>query len=301
MNSSLSSVNNSQKNYITSYNNLMSKYRHQKSNLEVSRIERHFKDKNVLMNDQIASGPNSMIFLGKQSSSGRIFCIKIILKKMLEQLGGCVIKRSLDYVKLQSCSYLTTVAEFASIGPNYFTLVTDYYPNGSLAQLLQKINPLPQDWVKTIFQSVLQGLSSIHSFKMAHRNLKLENILLDEQMRPVISDFSFTIVTENVANFESVLATSLPYLAPEVNSGIPYDPIPADIWSFGVCLFIALNNSLPFGNSGKWSQPIHYKLKPEVERVLTFEAKKCLDEALQFDVNKRSTAIQLQNEAWFQK
>ena len=106
---------------------------------------------------------------------------------------------------------------------------------------------------------------------------------------------------ENTDNLESALTSLVPYLAPEVLSKIPYDPMIADVFAFGVCLFIALNDSLPFGPSGKRNgSESSCSLKPQVEKSLSSEVKKCLKAMLQFDVNKRATSFALDREAWFQ-
>ena len=103
--------------------------------------------------------------------------------------------------------------------------------------------------------------------------------------------------------YQPVLTTSLPYLAPEMLSKVPYDPIIADVFAFGVCLFIALNDSLPFGlayHRGNRNESTCL-LKPQVEHLLSQDVKKCLKAMLQFDVNKRATSFSLDHEAWFQK
>lgn len=294
---------NSYPSYSQTYESLLAKYRAKKPSASTKGIEAHFKEKNILLIEQLANGPNSVVYLGKQLGSDKLYAIKLLLKSGIEQLGGGVLRRRLDYAKIHASSSIAILHEFASISEGCLSLVTDYYPKGSLAKHLETNGCLVESQAQKVFDGVLQGLSHLHSCKLAHRNLKLENVLLDQQMKAVVVDFCFTLVVTNNTNHEDVLSTSLPYLAPEVLSGIPYDPIPADIFSFGVCLFTALNDCLPFGTSGRPSKPnsTSCNLKPQVEMALSADAKKVIKDSLQFDVNKRASAPFLQNEQWFRK
>ena len=289
--------------YAQVYDNLLCKCRgNQQTLVDIKSVENHFKKKSIVVTQALAYGPNSVVFLGKQTSSGRILALKIINKRCIENLGGNLIKRSVDYHKVHKSNKIAIVHEFASINESYMSLVFDYYAGGSLALLLRKNGPIQENVAQDIFKMVLQGLCYLHICKIAHRNLKLENILLDEQNIPVVADFSASIIAENNSNWEYLIATSLPYLAPEVMSNIPYDPIIADIWSFGICLFSTLNDCLPFGSSGK-PKKLNYTLKfnSQLKKSLSESVQKCLNDSLQFDVNKRATSFSLQAEQWFNK
>lgn len=286
--------------YAQVYEGLIGKYRAHKPVPDMKCIENYYKEKGIVVEQPLAFGPNSVVYLGKRLTNSRLMALKIIFKRGVQQLGGSLIKRNIDYYKVHKSDKLSHVHEFTSINEGYMSLVTDYYPGGSLAKHLEVSGAMQETLVRNIFKLVLQGLCYLHICKIAHRNLKLENVLLDHRMMPVLADFSGSIVVEDNANWETMLATSLPYLAPEILSKIPYDPIISDIWSLGVCMYSCLNDSLPFGCSAKPRKPNStVKFKPLVEQTLSESAKKCVKDALHFDVNKRATSFSLQNEPWF--
>lgn len=249
-------------------------------------------------------GPNGQIFIGKHNPTQRYIAIKVFSKPELEKIYALIIKRSLPYDRLGTEDRLVRVYEMFLSGTTLFIL-HDYHHHGNLAQFLSSSSwnnrkPLDEQQARALFQTILKALHHMHTNKIAHRNLKLENILLDDKYQPVLTDYTYTILVDNLNNFETIMATSLPYLAPEIIARIPYDPIRADIWSFGVCLYIVLTNSLPFIPHVKpddKQKGLQFKSRTK----LTDEAKNCLTKTMEYDVNKRLSTNSLLKNSWFNK
>lgn len=68
-------------------------------------------------------------------------------------------------------------------------------------------------------------------------DLKCENILLDKNFDVKLSDFGFARVIQT-NEYSHTYCGSAAYASCEILQGIPYQPIPADIWSCGVILYI---------------------------------------------------------------
>ena len=242
----------------------------------------------------LARGPNSVVYVAKPPGDDRrLVAVKVIDKRQIERLGGRLVKR---YLPCQSIAPVHQTFQDA----NFHYYLTDYFPGGSLAKVLaDQRAPLPEGRVRDIGKSMLGALNYLHSNKIAHRNLKLENILLDGQGQPVLVDYHYTIVVDNGDNHQQLLFTSLPYLAPEIVAKTPYNPMIADVWSFGVCLHIALNDCLPFESIDRLHSPVRFKA--QLEPVLSVEVKDCIRNMLQCDVNRRPTTLALLKEPWFEK
>ena len=108
---------------------------------------------------------------------------------------------------------------------------------------------------KLIFKKILEGVIAMHNANICHRDLRPENILLDENYNPKITGFYFCCINAN--NLQEQAGTKS-YVAPEVLSNRPYDGIRADIFSLGQFLFI-LVAGIPGFNFAS-SEDIYYKL-----------------------------------------
>ena len=84
----------------------------------------------------------------------------------------------------------------------------------------------------------------IHDKKVAHRDLKLENILVDHELNIKVADFGFA--TFKKVNKLSSFRGTKTYMAPEIIEHQIYDGRKADIFSIGVILFIIVQGIFPF-------------------------------------------------------
>lgn len=93
---------------------------------------------------------------------------------------------------------------------------------------------------------------------ISHRDLKLENILIDQTLSIKIADFGFA--TENPGLLESYKGTPV-YMAPEIILGQKYSGFKADLFSAGVILFTLARGIFPFMNSNENDQFYVHLLK----------------------------------------
>lgn len=92
----------------------------------------------------------------------------------------------------------------------------EFAEGGTLTSLL-KDGAIPESRAKELFRKISMGLAYMHDRKVAHRDLKLENILLDSDGNPKLTDFSYAIVCTKEDGSPLLSRTfcgTLPYLAP---------------------------------------------------------------------------------------
>ena len=125
-------------------------------------------------------------------------------------------------------------------------LILEYMENGDLCQFI-KIGPLKEIHAKLIFKKILITVQSMHKNGVYHRDLKTQNILLNSEFNPIISDFGFSTITKS--NLKQFLG-SFNYAAPEIYD-LSYDGEKVDIFALGVILFNLVTGTYGFQNAVK--------------------------------------------------
>lgn len=106
-----------------------------------------------------------------------------------------------------------------------------------------------------IIYGIAIGMSYLHSHNIIHRNLKLENILIDESFYPKINGFDYSIeIPSNFSQTESIkelLYKGSPrYFSPEIRDNIEYSKS-SDVYAFGILMYeIISNKKFYFANNG---------------------------------------------------
>lgn len=266
--------------------------------IDYEQVEAIIKSKNIDSIRFMACGNNSLIFVGIHKRSQKLISIKVLLKDDIEKLSGSIIKRNLPYEKLYTNDKICKVYELFS-DAGLFYILSDHHKDNLARVLMNNNGPIKEYIVRDIFRSVLNALNHIHLQKIAHRNLKLENILLNENFQPVLADYSYTIIIEELKNYDKLMETSIKYLAPEILSRLPYDPMIADIWSLGVCFYVLLFNFFPYQPYVEQT-PKSVKFK-ESGQVISGSGKCCIRSMLEHDIIKRANTTSLLQCSWIQE
>uniref|UniRef100_A0A452YVE3 non-specific serine/threonine protein kinase n=1 Tax=Aegilops tauschii subsp. strangulata TaxID=200361 RepID=A0A452YVE3_AEGTS len=133
------------------------------------------------------------------------------------------------------------------VTPTHLAIVMEYAAGGELFERICTAGRFSEDEARYFFQQLLSGVSYCHSMEICHRDLKLENTLLDGSPTPrvKICDFGYSKSALLHSKPKSTVGTPA-YIAPEVLSRKEYDGKVADVWSCGVTLYVMLIGSYPF-------------------------------------------------------
>lgn len=128
----------------------------------------------------------------------------------------------------------------------YNLITMEYAPYGNFFNLiLESSFAHNEKLIRTYFHQIIEGLEYLHSRKIAHFDLKLDNLLLGEDYRLKIADFDLSKKINEESS--SVLrGGSENYRAPEVLAGKCRDYCAADIYSIGICLYTLMTGVFPF-------------------------------------------------------
>ncbi|KAI9865955.1 MAG: hypothetical protein M1813_001922 [Trichoglossum hirsutum] len=125
-------------------------------------------------------------------------------------------------------------------------LVLEYCPGDELYNYLLQNGPLPPEKVQRIFTQLVGAVAYVHNKSCVHRDLKLENILLDKNENVKLCDFGFTREYEGKSSYLQTFCGTVCYSAPEMLKGEKYAGEKVDVWSLGVILYALLVGELPF-------------------------------------------------------
>src|SRR5689334_3159288 len=126
-------------------------------------------------------------------------------------------------------------------------LVMEYVGNTSLQSYLKSkaTRRVEEPEAKKLFRQLCQGISYCHSKNIVHRDIKLENILLDENLNVKIIDFGFSLSTP-LEKTLTVFCGTPSYMSPEIVSKHQYRGGPSDVWALGIVLYALLSGRFPF-------------------------------------------------------
>ncbi|KAE8886463.1 hypothetical protein PF005_g26104 [Phytophthora fragariae] len=227
---------------------------------------------------------------------------------------------------------LTLHQDFVDATTNTRCLLFDYCPYGDLfAHVSAQAGDggprgLPLETARSCFQQIASAVGFLHARNVAHRDLSLENVLLDSFRRCRLADLGLASATGSRC-FGARVGKIL-YMAPEVfsrpvyrpdagaNTGsvggdVCYDGLQADIWSLGVILFILVTGIPPFESASEGDARYRLVSKPGgsvcallrewgQEERLPRELRALLDWMLRVDPRQRPSADQVRGHEWLQ-
>ena len=127
-------------------------------------------------------------------------------------------------------------------------LVFELITGGELYDYIIPIGAFSEKLARHYFKQLIEALSYVHSKGFCHRDIKAENLLMDENYNLKLSDFGFSVPLSG-SNGSGLLHSgkgSPYYKAPEIIRGKPYLGEKADFFSAGVLLFIMVYRYAPF-------------------------------------------------------
>ncbi|KAG0236224.1 hypothetical protein BGW42_003869 [Actinomortierella wolfii] len=101
--------------------------------------------------------------------------------------------------------------------------------------------------IRAIFRQICQAVNHLHTNKIVHRDIKDENVILDQEGNIQLIDFGSSAYLREGKKFDTFCGT-LDYAAPEVLTGKKYEGRKQDIWALGILLYTLIYKENPFYN-----------------------------------------------------
>ncbi|KAK3025934.1 hypothetical protein RJ639_040850 [Escallonia herrerae] len=253
----------------------------------------------------IGSGNFGVAKLVRERCSNELFAVKFIErgKKIDEHVQREIMNhRSLKHpniVRFKEVLLTTT----------HLAIVMEYAAGGELYERISNAGRFNENEARFFFQQLISGVSYCHSMEICHRDLKLENTLLDGSTAPrvKICDFGYSKSAVLHSQPKSTVGTPA-YIAPEILSTKQYDGKLADVWSCGVTLYVMLVGAYPFEDS---SDPRNFRktisrilgvqyLIPE-DAQISMECRHLLSRIFVASPGKRITIAEIRKHPWYLK
>ncbi|CEH18151.1 pkinase-domain-containing protein [Ceraceosorus bombacis] len=180
-------------------------------------------------------------------------------------------------------------------------MVSELCAGGELYDYLVERGTMPEPEARRLFGQLCLAVAYIHGRGIVHRDLKLENVLLDERCNVKLGDFGFTREFEGKRLMDTFCGTT-GYAAPEMLAGKKYTGEEVDIWSLGVILYALLCGTLPFDDDDEavMKQKI-LACKFDLPDLISEESKDLLSSVLQLDPTSRPSIKSILSHPWFSK
>ncbi|EPR77892.1 Serine/threonine protein kinase Kin1 [Spraguea lophii 42_110] len=144
----------------------------------------------------------------------------------------------------------------------HFFLIFEYVDGVMLLDLITKKERknyvLSENEARRYFNQILSALSYLHSYSIVHRDLKIENVLIDNKGNAKLIDFGLSNFFDE-RRYLNTFCGSLYFAAPELLKGIKYRGPEIDVWSLGVILYVLLQGRVPFDDQN--IHQLHLKIK----------------------------------------
>ncbi|XP_070573974.1 testis-specific serine/threonine-protein kinase 1-like [Ptychodera flava] len=206
--------------------------------------------------DVIGEGAYAKVKGGVYRESGKPVAVKIVTKKKSGrafQKQKKFLPRELEIITNVDHKNIVRTYDVIETKQKVY-IIMERAANGDLLSFVQKSGTLiPEKISKKIFRELAEAVKYCHENSIVHRDLKCENILLDEKLHVKLSDFGFSRRCP-VNILSDTFCGSTAYCSPEIIQGKPYLPRTADVWSLGVVLYILLTGMMPYDDANPRSQ-----------------------------------------------
>lgn len=296
-----------------------------------ARDKNYEKIDNFFLIKTLGEGVNSTVKLAYHKNEDKYYALKVIrtysenkltnssnLKAILNEVQILEDLNHPNIISLYKFSQKGThVSKTGEKTKNMTYALLEFAEGGELIDFLRFTGRFSESVTRYLFQQLIEGIKHIHDQGYAHRDLKIENLLFDQNFDLKIADFGFSIKLyggKGDGVLDHILGTVC-YMAPELHAKAPYNGKCVDIFAAGIILFILLSGHRPFDkgyftnedylnivkhNHEKfWFKIVKEKLKGN--QIFSKNFQNLVNFMFAFDPTKRPSLVEIQNHRWYRE
>ena len=251
----------------------------------------------------LSQNRNSTVRLSLHNKTGERVVMKILNKSSFTDAK----KRLLLYREIKTLQamgdqkHITELYEVIDSGDRIWVIM-EYAAGGELFDFVKAKAPLQESAAREIFRPIVKVVAYMHSINLVHRDLKLENVLLDTSGRIMLADFGFSRRYDPEDGLVDSICGTPHYSPPEIIQGLPHNPIYVDSWSLGIILYMLFFGRFPF-NGLSIPELLQNIIKAEFTFPfsLSAQATDLLQHLIALDPKERLSAAEIMQHPWYNK
>lgn len=267
------------------------------SNSTVTTAKQHKLKQRFTVIRKLGKGTYGKVQLAVNKQTGQEVAIKTIKKTKIENEQDLQrVRREIQIMSSIEHPHIIHIFEVFE-NKDKIVLVMQYAPGGELYEYVSQSKVLDDFEARRLFRQIATAIYYCHQNKICHRDLKLENILLDEKNNAKLADFGLSNVFDKNRHLKTFCGSPL-YASPEIVQGSPYEGPEVDCWSLGVLLYTLVYGAMPFDGSN------FKRLVKQISEACYFEPKQrsaaspLIRRLLCADPLKRATILDICSDPW---
>ncbi|KAL4395068.1 hypothetical protein HN51_022961 [Arachis hypogaea] len=248
-------------------------------------------------------GASAKVYHARRVDTGESVAVKAVSKRQLSTRDGYAeqIEREISIMRRMHHPHTVRLFEVLATKAKIY-YVMEYAAGGELLRRVSSAGRMTENLARRYFQQLISAVAYCHSHGVFHRDLKLENLLVDENMDLKVTDFGLSAGRSQFGpdGLLHTICGTPAYVAPEILAKKGYRGGSVDIWSCGVILFTIVAGYLPFNdyNITLLYRKI-YRGQFRYPKWVSCDFKRFVSRLLDRDPETRITIDEILKDPWF--
>ncbi|WCJ27815.1 CBL-interacting protein kinase 22 [Euphorbia peplus] len=248
-------------------------------------------------------GAFAKVYHARNILTGQSVAIKAVSKQKVMKGGFMAqVKREISIMRRLRHPNVVKLIEVLATKTKIY-LVMEFAKGGELFTRVSR-GRFSENLSRRYFQQLITAVRYCHERGVFHRDLKLENLLLDDNWDLKVTDFGLSAVKDQVRSdgMLHTLCGTPAYVAPEILGKKGYDGAKVDVWSCGVILYILLAGYLPFNDTNLMAMYRKiFKGQFKFPKWTSPDTQRFLSRLLDINPDTRISVDEILNDPWFKK
>ena len=211
--------------------------------------------KEFSLGEELGEGAIASVFLATHTPSGKKYAVKDVEISTLSEQDFENVEKELEIHSTLDHPYIIKMLDFFKENGHVY-IVLNLAQNGNLFKFLTKNNPLNPEDIGKFWTQTAKAIQYLHSKQILMRDLKPENLLLDENMNIKVCDFGWA-TRMNDLEYKKLKGGTFAYMSPETLEGKDQG-FKSDVWSLGILLFELYHNREPFTPGDNCEEQLYF-------------------------------------------